>query len=66
MPKPSYPILQYFTYEHLPENLQVVSRPFCELARDLAEREDVNPAEMAAALRKLMEAKDAAVRAVLD
>lgn len=62
----NYPIMKYFTYKHLPEHLQRVSRPFCELARDLAQRDDVNPAEMAAALRKLMEAKDAAVRAVLD
>jgi LmbE family N-acetylglucosaminyl deacetylase len=62
-------ILQFFGYQHLPENLQAVSRPFCELAKaltDPTQPESVprNP-ERTVALRKLLEAKDAAVRAVL-
>lgn len=59
------PILRYFVYEHLPEKLQVVSRPFSRLAHDL---ENVLPPgpEKSTALRKLLEAKDAAVRSALD
>lgn len=59
------PILRYFTYEHLPENLQMVSRPFCRLANDLEDTLPKGP-EKSTALRKLLEAKDAAVRAALD
>jgi hypothetical protein len=60
-----YPILAYFRWEHLPPKLQAVSRPFGELAAKLAE--DLKPgAEVSAALRKLLEAKDCAVRAALD
>ena len=59
------PILQHFTYEHLPPHLQEVSKPFCDLARQLA---DTLPscAELSAGLRKLLEAKDCAVRAKLE
>lgn len=56
-------IMKHFRYSHLPEHLQEVSRPFCELAKEVAERSD-NP-ETTVALRKLLEAKDAAVRAAL-
>jgi hypothetical protein len=60
-------ILQFFAYEHLPPPLQKVSAPFCELARSLvAENTGLprNP-ERTVALRKLLEAKDAAVRALI-
>jgi hypothetical protein len=59
------PILRYFVYDHLPEKLQAVSAPFCDLAVYI---EDNLPkgAEKSTALRKLLEAKDAAVRAALD
>lgn len=56
-------ILQFFAYAHLPEHLQAVSRPFCELAERVAD--GPQNAEATVALRKLLEAKDAAVRAVL-
>lgn len=56
-------VLKFFSFEHLPERLQAVSRPFAELARIIA-RNSNNP-ETTVALRKLLEAKDAAVRAVL-
>jgi hypothetical protein len=56
------PILRYFHYAHLPEVLQGASRPFCELARHIVETLPRNP-ERTVALRKLLEAKDAAVRA---
>jgi hypothetical protein len=58
------PILQFFAYAHLPATLQIVSQPFCELANDLVARLPRNP-ERTVALRKLLEAKDAAVRAQL-
>jgi hypothetical protein len=57
-------ILQYFEYTHLPPHLQDVSRPFCELAHRTVETLPRNP-ERTVALRKLLEAKDAAVRALL-
>lgn len=58
------PIMQFFTFAHLPEKLQVVSEPFGELARHMVDVLPNNP-EREAALRKLLEAKDAAVRAQL-
>lgn len=60
-----FPILDYFKYDHLPEKLQTISKPFCELAEQMAKQETKNPAEIAAGLRKLLEAKDCAVRAAL-
>ena len=59
-----YDIQRYFEYAHLPENLQLVSKPFCELARRLAQSQPECP-ETEAGLRKLLEAKDCAVRASL-
>lgn len=56
------PILQFFKFAHLPEKMQAVSRPFCELASSIVETLPRNP-ERTVALRKLLEAKDAAVRA---
>ena len=55
-------ILRYFHYAHLPEHLQPCSAPFCELARQIINTLPRNP-ERTVALRKLLEAKDAAVRA---
>lgn len=61
---PTDPMLQFFRYEHLPERLRKVSAPFGLLARDLVDTLPRNP-ERTVALRKLLEAKDCAVRAVL-
>lgn len=58
------PILQYFSYDHLKEDLKEVSKPFCELAHQVVNTLPRNP-ERTVALRKLLEAKDAAVRAFL-
>jgi hypothetical protein len=58
------PILQFFAYAHLPEHLQAISKPFGELAEKLIELLPRNP-ERTVALRKLLESKDAAVRAKL-
>jgi hypothetical protein len=58
------PILQFFAYSHLPERLQQVSAPFGEMADHIVTSLPRNP-ERTVALRKLLEAKDAAVRAAL-
>lgn len=59
------PILQFFTHAHLPPALAAVSRPFCELAEHICLTLPRN-AERTVALRKLLEAKDAGVRAHLS
>lgn len=71
-------ILQFFAYSHLPAHLQAVSKPFCELAYAISEGDNCEEAgnctfggplprnpERTVALRKLLEAKDAAVRAFI-
>jgi hypothetical protein len=58
------PILQFFAYSHLPPFLQQVSQPFGVMAQTIVDTLPRNP-ERTVALRKLLEAKDAAVRAVL-
>lgn len=70
-------IMQFFAYEHLPPHLQAVSKPFADLARAIVGDERGMPEgtstqfplprnpERDGALRKLLEAKDAAVRARL-
>jgi len=58
------PILHFFYYAHLPPKLQATSRMFFILAHELVRTLPRN-AERTVALRKLLEAKDAAVRANL-
>lgn len=58
-------ILEFFKFEHLPPKMQETSRPFCELAAQVDSIETRHQAEKATALRKLLEAKDAAVRCML-
>jgi hypothetical protein len=58
------PMLQFFEFGHLPEHLAAVSTPFAFLARDMVIILPRNP-ERTAALRKLLEAKDCAVRALI-
>ncbi len=57
-------IIQFFAYEHLPPHLQAVSKPFGDLARTIVDTLPRNP-ERTVALRKLLESKDAAVRALV-
>lgn len=57
-------IMQFFTFEHLPPHLREVSQPFALLAAAIVETLPRNP-ERTVALRKLLESKDAAVRAKL-
>lgn len=54
-------MLQFFRFEHLPPKLQEISRPFCDLARKIVSERPMNP-ERTVCLRKLLEAKDCAVR----
>jgi len=56
-------ILQYFSFDHLPDKLKAISKPFSELAYVMAD--GPQNAETTAGLRKLLEAKDCAVRAHL-
>lgn len=58
------PLLQFFAYDHLRPELQEHSKPFGDLAKHLCETLPRNP-ERTVALRKLLEAKDCAVRARL-
>lgn len=57
-------IIKYFAYEHLPEHLQMISMPFGVLADEILKATKPGP-EQSVALRKLLESKDAAVRAAL-
>jgi hypothetical protein len=63
-------IMQFFAYAHLPPHLQAVSKPFSDLANSIVAGDGNvlalprNP-ERTVALRKLLESKDAAVRALL-
>jgi hypothetical protein len=57
-------MLRWFAFDHLPEHLKEVSFHFSELARVVCMLTESGP-ERTVALRKLLEAKDAAVRAKL-
>jgi hypothetical protein len=63
-------LLRYFNYDHLPANLQEVSKPFYHLAIDMVERfgettDGGSGAQLNRGLQKLVEAKDCMVRAAL-
>ena len=55
-------VLDFFDSSHLPPHLAEVVQPFADLAAKVAA---VPGAETTVALRKLLESKDAAVRAVV-
>lgn len=57
-------LMQFFKYDHLPAHLQDVSKPFGELAQKIVDTLPANP-ERTVALRKLLESKDCAVRALI-
>jgi hypothetical protein len=57
-------LMQFFAYEHLPPHLQDVSAPFSHQARELLLTLPANRMRTIA-LEKLIEAKDAAVRALV-
>lgn len=58
-------MMKWFAFAHLPDHLKAVSQPFGELAERVVETIEPGP-ERTVALRKLLEAKDAAVRAVVQ
>lgn len=58
-------MFKWFRYDHLPDTLQPVSRIFFDAAELCIHKVEAGP-ERTVALRKLLEAKDAAVRAVLS
>lgn len=64
-----YPILKYFSYEHLPSRMHKHSRPFSDNAFMMATESLVpgfnNHAELVAGLRKLLEAKDCFIRSMV-
>lgn len=62
--QPDEPLLQFFRYEHLMPSAADVSRPFCDLAFHIVATMRRNP-ERTVCLRKLLEAKDCAVRSLL-
>lgn len=63
-PSPTNDMLKYFAFEHLPEHLQDVSSRFAELAHWVHHTLPAGP-ETTTAMRKLLEAKDCAVRSSL-
>ena len=58
------PLLQLFRYDHLPPHLQILSRPFCELAHEVVRMLEPN-CDRTTCLRRLREAKDCAITARL-
>jgi len=58
-------LLLYFEFAHLPQHLQTISKPLCDLAHQMAESLPMDP-ETTMGLRKLLEAKDCFVRAKLS
>jgi hypothetical protein len=64
MPHLHEPILQFFAVDNPAANMQEIARLFWQLAFELVSRCPNNP-ERAIALHKLLEAKDATIRAVL-
>ena len=57
-------LLKFFNYDHLSMRLKIISRDFCEIVHRVDEDIPDN-SEKTVALRKLLEAKDCAVRAAL-
>lgn len=64
-PSPSQRILKFFSFDHLPAQLQIISKPIHDLAVKMDE-ELPESAEKTVGLRKLLEAKDCFVRAALE
>lgn len=58
-------LLKFFSYDHLPDHLQQISKPFYSMAVQIDNVLPSNP-ERTVALRKLLEAKDAAVRCMIE
>lgn len=61
---PCCAMLRFFEFEHLPEHLQIMSARFSALAHLVHEDTPAGP-EKTMGMRKLLEAKDCMVRAML-
>lgn len=57
-------VMKYFKYDHLPEHLQPISKKCAELAKEMVVLLPEVP-EVTVGLRKLLEAKDCFVRALI-
>jgi hypothetical protein len=57
-------MMKWFAFAHLPQHLQEMSGKFYDLASSICATTEPGP-ERTVSLRKLLEAKDAAVRAVV-
>ena len=64
MADPCEKLMQFFTFEHLKGDLRSTSQQCCELAAVMLHNLPHNP-ELTVGLRKLLEAKDCFVRAML-
>lgn len=58
-------VLRFFTYDHLPKRAQQISKKYADVAQWAAKEKDLDGPELTVSLRKLLEAKDAAVRAAI-
>ncbi len=58
------PTLKFFKFAHLPPHMQELSKPFHDMAHEMVKKLPRN-AERTMFLRKLLEAKDCAVRATI-
>lgn len=64
--KKKFPVLEFFTFGELIDGvIQNSGRECHDIAWSMAQKETKRPAEMAAGLRKLLEARDCFIRAVL-
>jgi len=58
--------LRNFRFDHLPPHLQEISKPFRDLAVDIANRHPRGGDQLEIGLQKLLEAKDCVVRAATE
>lgn len=64
-PDPRFEMLKWFSFAHLNDGLQRTSQPFADMATWMIKTLPAGP-EATEAMRKLLEAKDCAVRAALQ
>lgn len=59
-------MLNLFNYDHLPENLQKISKPFRLIAADMQEKYSPKSKQYQYGMQKLLEAKDCFVRCEVE
>lgn len=62
--RPDHPSLKFFKFDHLPEKLQITSKPFSELAHKM-DKILPDSVQKDGFFQNLLQAKDCAVRAQL-